>query len=340
MAAFAVTPHSAFVAAFDSYSHGLGSTYQGVLDTATKAGWKPGYSAFAAVAALPVTLISYGGFTYSAYAAGEIRRADRALNRSIFAALLIGLVMWAGSAYMMFNSVGTNWMNAAAYLANAAPSSYPLTVPPDYPLFASIITVGNPILFWIVFAGFVAAYLVFLPSYFQVLTRVIFAWSFDRMAPSWLADVNERTHTPVKAIIVTFVLAVAFAAVWAFGTVATTYINSTIAWTAIFLVPSITAIVFPFRRKELFASAPEITKKKIGGVPIVSISGAILFVLLLIAIIYGYLTPAFSGPTTLPAIAISASFYVIGLAIFFTARAIRKRQGIDINKIYSEIPPE
>jgi amino acid transporter len=160
------------------------------------------------------------------------------------------------------------------------------------------------------------------------------------MAPSWLADVNERTHTPVKAIIITFVLAVAFAAVWAFGTVATTYINSTIAWTAIFLVPSVAAIVFPFRKKELFASAPEITKKKIGGVPLVSISGAILFVPLLIAIVYGYLTPAFSGPTTLPAIAISASFYVVGLAIFFIARAIRKRQGIDIDRIYSEIPPE
>ena len=94
----------------------------------------------------------------------------------------------------MFSSVGNNFMSAAAYLAYQAPSSNPLTIPPDYPLVVSIATAANPILYWIVFVGFVAAYLVFLPSYFQVLTRVVFAWSFDRVAPAWLSDVNpERT---------------------------------------------------------------------------------------------------------------------------------------------------
>jgi len=129
-------------------------------------------------------------------------------------------------------------------------------------------------------------------------------------------------------------------AVWAFGSLATTYINSTIAWTTIFLVPSIAAMVFPFRRKELFQGAPDITKKKIAGIPLVSISGAILFVLLMVAIVYGYLTPAFSGPTTLPAILISSGFFIVGLVIFFVVRAYRRSRGIDMDRIYREIPPE
>jgi basic amino acid/polyamine antiporter, APA family len=340
MGTFAFTSHAAYVAAFDRYATGLGSTFQGVINAATKAGWSPVSNPLAAVAALPVTLISYGGFTYASYTAGELRHADKSLNRSIFGALLLGLLLWAGTGYVIFSTVGSQWMNAAAYLANVAPASNPLKVSPNIIMGIGVLVVGNPFLFWLIFIGFVAAYLIFMPSYFQVLTRAIFAWSFDRMAPSWLSDVNTRTHTPIKAIIVTFVIAVAFAAVWAFGSLATTYINSTIAWTAIFLIPSIAAMVFPFRKKQFFESAPDITKRKIGGVPIVSIAGASLFILLMVAIVYGYLTPAFSGPTTLPAILISSSFFLVGLAIFFVVKAYRKSQGIDMDRIYREIPPE
>ncbi len=340
MGVLATTSHAAYIADFNTYSSGLGSTFQGVIDAATKAGWSPVNNPLSAVAALPVTLISYGGFTYASYAAGEIRHADKALNRSIFGALILGLALWAGTGFLLFSTVGSTWMNAAAYLANAAPAANPLTVSPDIIMGIGVIVVSNPFLWWTIIIGFVAAYLIFMPSYFQVLTRAIFAWSFDRMAPSWLSDVNTKTHTPIKAIIVTFFIAVAFCAVWAFGTLATTYINSTIAWTAIFLIPSIAAMVFPFRKKELFNNAPDITKKKIVGVPVVSLAGASLFVLLMIAIVYGYLTPAFSGPTTLPAILVSCSFFVLGLVVFYAVRAYRKSQGIDMDRIYREIPPE
>ena len=30
--------------------------------------------------------------------------------------------------------------------------------------------------------------------------RTLFAWSFDRLLPERLSDVNERTHSPVLAI--------------------------------------------------------------------------------------------------------------------------------------------
>ena len=36
--------------------------------------------------------------------------------------------------------------------------------------------------------------------------RTVFAWAFDRLLPEKLADVNERTHSPVPAILTVMVL--------------------------------------------------------------------------------------------------------------------------------------
>ena len=45
-----------------------------------------------------------------------------------------------------------------------------------------------------------------------MVQRGFFTWSFDGLAAVKLAEVNERSHTPVIAITVTFIVAVASAA--------------------------------------------------------------------------------------------------------------------------------
>ena len=204
---FAMTSTSSFAIAFNTYSAGLGTTYQGLIDAARKAGWVPSSNISAVFAALPVTTLMYGGFTYIVYLGGEVKRTDRTLTTSIFGTLLIGLVMFAGTAFAFTQAAGYDFLNAGAYLAFAHPEANPLTVPPVFPLFVSVLTIGNPVLFWFILLAFVVSYMIFIPAYYLVITRNIFAWSFDRVAPSAIADVNERFHTPVKAIIVTFIAA-------------------------------------------------------------------------------------------------------------------------------------
>ena len=41
-------------------------------------------------------------------------------------------------------------------------------------------------------------------------TRCMFAWAFDRLLPQQLANVNERTHTPVVATVINAVAVEAF----------------------------------------------------------------------------------------------------------------------------------
>src|SRR5207302_434953 len=75
-----------------------------------------------------------------------------------------------------------------------------LPVQPYYNLMASI-AANNP-----VFASLIAISFLFwnLPAMFPntfMPVRTIFAWSFDRILPSKLSEVNERTHAPIAAII-------------------------------------------------------------------------------------------------------------------------------------------
>jgi hypothetical protein len=52
------------------------------------------------------------------------------------------------------------------------------------------------------------------------------------------------------------------------------------------------------------------------------------------------LTPAFSGPTLPLAIAITASIFVSGPVVFYAVKAIRKKQGIDLDLVFRQISPE
>ena len=58
------------------------------------------------------------------------------------------------------------------------------------------------------------------------------------------------------------------------------------------------------------------------------------------ALVYGYLTPAFSGPTLPLAIVVTAGIFISGLVYFYVVKAIRKSQGIDLDLVFSQISPE
>ena len=67
-----------------------------------------------------------------------------------------------------------------------------------------MLTTSTPLIV-LISLSFIVAFLVALPATFLIATRNIFAWSFDRIVPQRLSDVNERTHSPVVANVVVLV---------------------------------------------------------------------------------------------------------------------------------------
>jgi amino acid transporter len=158
--------------------------------------------------------------------------------------------------------------------------------------------------------------------------------------PVALTKVSDKTRTPWVATVVVAVLA--WILLWAsIFTPLFDYIFNYIAIFAIaFWITSFAAIVLPYRKRELFESAPDIVRYRVGGVPLVTIAGVINFVLFSLILYSSFTLPAFAGPVGPIAIAFVLGIYVVGVIIYFIAAAIRRQQGVDLNLLYSEIPPE
>ena len=55
--------------------------------------------------------------------------------------------------------------------------------------------------------GLICATLAYVPATWLIITRDMFAWSFDRLLPAKFSEVNERFHTPVWSIFANFIVA-------------------------------------------------------------------------------------------------------------------------------------
>jgi hypothetical protein len=113
--------------------------------------------------------------------------------------------------------------------------------------------------------------------------------------------------------------------------IAVTYLGSTIA-----------AILLPFVKKDLYNASP-IAKYKVFGIPLITVAG-VIFAGFLIFLLYEWLIDPNKlygiGLSNISSVIYMLAMYVLALIIYVGFKWYRKRQGIDIEKIYEEIPVE
>ena len=104
--------------------------------------------------------------------------------------------------------------------------------------------------------------------------RSFFAWSFDRLMPESLANVNERTHSPVNAILVTNVI-IAALVIWSvFGNQFQLVLGLIVLAGALaVIIVGIAAIALPIRRPDLYQGSP--ANVKFLGIPVLYIVGVL-----------------------------------------------------------------
>jgi amino acid transporter len=241
-----------------------------------------------------------------------------------------------------------NWYNG--YVAN------PLNVLPNLTLFAGILA-NNPALVLFLGIGIVAGFILVAPQCMILMSRILFAYSFDRVAPTWIADVNERFHTPVKAIAVAvaggIVMLLFLSGVLGSSNSATAlslYSYAGLATIGVtFTIVSITAIVFPYRNKQLYEAAT-ISKRKVAGVPMITLLGVVSLLYCAGTIIwYTYDQAFYFGACSSGAVvACDYNWFLVILVILFAAtigyyfamRSFRKARGLPFDLAFAEIPPE
>jgi hypothetical protein len=130
-----------------------------------------------------------------------------------------------------------------------------------------------------------------------------------------------------------------------YSSVVGAFIATTIIVAIAFLPNGVTAALLPFRKKDVFNSAPPLAKARIGGFPLLTVSGLVHAVGFAVLIILVFLYPPASGTSNAQLGAGPLGVVLIGLviAIIFypIAKVIRKSSShIDLALVYREIPPE
>ena len=135
---------------------------------------------------------------WSVYLSGELKSAmNRGRQLSImFGALIFDVVFISLGAILFFRVVGFDFVVAA----NSGSEAYAIPSGAFFQLLAGLV-VNIPVLTVLIVGSFLFWSLPAMVGNTFMPIRSVFAWSFDRLLPEKFAEVNERTHSPVPAIL-------------------------------------------------------------------------------------------------------------------------------------------
>src|SRR5258708_32040079 len=106
-------------------------------------------------------------------------------------------------------------------------------------------------------------------------TRVIFAAAFDRVLPSWAANISAKRRVPYGSLALMIVPSVVVSAVWAYKPdFQSVFLDATAVLALTFFATTVAAVILPWRRQDLYNASP-IATWKIAGIPAITVVGAL-----------------------------------------------------------------
>jgi APA family basic amino acid/polyamine antiporter len=285
-------------------------------------------------------LLGFLAFWYPAYFAGETRQNRTTQILGQFGGVVIFALVSSLVFVAEYFGEGPKFVQSIALLWITGSTKFPFFFPPMGSTL-SVFWTQNPALVVLFNLGFAMTIMAMNISILFTMSRCLFAWSFDRIAPSAFASINSRTGTPINAIVLLTVVAAVYAyfSIYISGLLATLFSYGTAGIFIAFLFVSLAAIFYPYRRKDVFDLSEPAGKFKVGGVPLVSILGGISFVLSLV-IVYAIVLPSIGGPFTTIFFEGVIPTFIIGAVLYGVAWAARRKQNIDLSLVAREIPPE
>lgn len=310
-----------------------------VIHDAHKAGL--GSSAFSLTATFVSITILFGAIglgQVSSYFAGEIRKPGKTIFRGMMISVAIASIGLALIAFLAEHAFGSDFLNSAQFLANSG--KWPLAASPFVNLFIGIAAPHTwlAVLLGVATVGGIAAIAV--PTYLMA-TRNMLAYSFDRVLPTKVSEVNDRTHTPMLAIVVVGLMMIGFQAGFVYSSANfVVYLGASgIVVFVTFAIVGIAAVVFPYRRKTMFDESP-IPKQRLGKVPLFAIVGVIDGVLMTLYCVLNFTHGSITGATNHTALLVLLVLVAILAAIWLIAFLAARRRGLDLDVVQNQLPPE
>lgn len=289
------------------------------------------------LAAIPWGFLTFTGFNYGAYLAGETKDVKNSMTRALFLSVFVTIIALVVMGVLVYRDFGSAFLNAASYIAATNAGSLP-----TLPTTTLLLSLVNPIVASFLSLGLFLGWLVVCVAYVLTMSRMLFAASFDRLLPAKFADVNERFHSPQWATaIIGFIVFVYLTIYWNYG-FAATWLNTSLIPPIGYMLPLVATLLFPFVKRDLFKR----TVGSMGGAgalafaSLVGVGAFAFYIIAESAPISGALGVVYLGANLSLAYGSVLAMIVIGLLIYVTGKGRLKAVGVDIKNLYSEIPPE
>jgi amino acid transporter len=275
---------------------------------------------------------------------GEIKKVRRSqivgmLGAVIGTGLLISLFALLSNKAFGYTFQGAISFNSLSGVADGSTED-PIGAAPYFTTLAGILT-NNVLLAIVIMAAFVAWIWFWIPAEIAYSTRTMIAWSFDRLVPNQLGYVSRRFHTPVVAIGIGTAGSIAFMWLIAFHGIA--LLTLVEALLVIWGTALAAAIVFPWRGKRFFNASPA-KAHRIAGLPLMSVAGALSTAFFVLAFVLLWRDDNAAGPLLGHAhrteLWIVVGALVAGTAWYIGNMVYRRRQGVDIELAFKQIPIE
>jgi len=277
------------------------------------------------------------GYETMGYVAGEVRNPRTSFLYLYMAGMITTVLWYSAVTWLAYNAFGNfilqysfvqNLYSAGKLAANETAMVAPYMFTPSMPVFSASLTTV-PILR--VLAAWWFWPITLTLGSFMVCSRSMFGMAFDRMFPSVFGDVNDRTHTPVKATLATIAISIVFAFIsftfWGYLVSAA----NTVFWTSLFyLVYSAAAIMLPYKRPDIWKKG---IIKTVWGVPLVTILGACSAAGML------WLLALSTIGISLQAWNVSEVWMILGIIVFVYYVGKNSKRGVSVVNIFGEVPP-
>jgi amino acid transporter len=332
----------AFIERFNALS---GTTYQAVLDAAKAGGWGVGVYSMGVTVSGGITYVALNtlGSTYTANIMGEIKEVRKSAILAMLGALVLFLIFWVSFYSIAYYAFSGEFWAAAAYFAPGGAGMGSSTAWPfaSMPMPFFMLVYLNPNVAYSVIASLMFAACTYASCMGMAFgpVRNLFAYSFDRVLPTFFSR-TDRRGSPWSSVLLGTIIAEIFFMINVFYYTWIAY--SILAWFFAWIIVSVIGLLFPFtsRGKAIFEKSPEMVKKKVGGVPVMTI-WAILSLIVSAAVDYYMLLPFLSGLASSLYIWITAVFFIIPpFVIYYISRGYHKMKGVPMELQFKEIPPD
>ncbi|MGD9140112.1 MAG: APC family permease [bacterium] len=308
--------------------------YQAIVQKAAELGWtRHSFDLGSTISALIVVIWAYASITIINYAGGEIKTPKTSMIRGFtIGTIFVGVfyVVIVQSVYGAFGEFIASYDFLYDHHPEVLSGIMGGLVKPSVPFY--FMAVAGNVWFGLVVALTIALWYAnsILPG-FLANSRLAFALSMDKSFPKALSAVNRRTGSPTNAVHLNALFCF-LGVLMMMLSVDVILSILTITTFFIFWPFGLSAMLLPYHKREIYDRSP--VQWSLFGLPLMTLLGGFTF---LAGWFFIYLSLRnFSPPVMMTLIGVMLA----GIVLYLYQQAKNKKEGVDIDSIYSQIPPE